>query len=78
MPHRVTPTELGHIFVGVTRAGEASRRPYGEKIDCRRAYQQNDLNFQIDETATAAARTNPRTLRAVSGCQPREDVGEHN
>jgi len=25
---------MGRIFAGVSRAGAASRRPYGEKLDC--------------------------------------------
>jgi hypothetical protein len=34
IPDRVTWRHIGHIFVGVTRAGEASRRPYEEKFKC--------------------------------------------
>ncbi len=33
MLDRVTSTQKGHIFARVTRAGEASRRPYAEKFD---------------------------------------------
>ena len=32
MPDRVRPTQIGHIFAGVTRAGEASRRPLRGEI----------------------------------------------
>ena len=28
MPDYVTRLRVGHVFAGVTRAGEASRRPY--------------------------------------------------
>jgi hypothetical protein len=30
MTDRVTRKQIGHIFKGVTRVGEASRRPYGK------------------------------------------------
>ncbi len=35
MRNQVTWSEIGHIFAGVTRAGAASRRPYGEKFYSR-------------------------------------------
>ena len=36
MLDRVTSTQIGRIFARVTRAGEASRRPYGEIQRLRR------------------------------------------
>ena len=34
MQDRVAPRHIAHIWAGVTRAGEASRRPYEEKFKC--------------------------------------------
>ena len=50
---RVTSTQIGHIFARVTRAGEASRRPYAEKFDGFGGSQQSHLKFQIKGTAKA-------------------------
>ncbi len=53
MLERVTSTQIGHIFARVTRAGEASRRPYAEKFDGFGGSQQSHLKFQIKGTAKA-------------------------
>ena len=45
MPSRVARREIGHIFSGVTRAGEASRRPYGETATATAA---EILNFRFE------------------------------
>jgi hypothetical protein len=42
---RVTQRHISHIFAGVTRAGEASRRPYEEKFKCRGACAYNVRDF---------------------------------
>jgi hypothetical protein len=48
MRDRVTRSEIGHIFVGVTRAGAASGRPYGEKSKGERKSKcDGSLKFQI-------------------------------
>jgi hypothetical protein len=48
MTDRVTPMQIGHIFAGVTRAGEAaSRRPYAEKFGGFGGSQQSHLKFEI-------------------------------
>jgi hypothetical protein len=49
MPDRVTREPIGHIFAGVTRAGEASRRPYEEKFKCCGACQQSQIAFETVE-----------------------------
>ena len=46
--------QMGHIFAGVTRAGEASRRPYGEKTTAKAAENGNsngggDFKFEISD-----------------------------
>jgi hypothetical protein len=43
MLDRVTSTQRGHIFARVTRAGEASRRPYAEKFNGFGGSQQSQL-----------------------------------
>jgi hypothetical protein len=49
MRDRVTRSEIGHIFVGVTRAGAASGRPYGEKSKGERKSKcDGNLKFQIE------------------------------
>ena len=58
MLDRVTSTQIGHIFARVTRAGEASRRLYGEKFNGFGGSQQSHLKFQIEETANADGNTN--------------------
>jgi hypothetical protein len=51
MPDRVSLGEIGHVFDGVIRAGEASRSPLRRQR--RKKFQISDLKFQIEETATA-------------------------
>lgn len=42
----LTRRRMAHVFAGVTRAGAASRRPYGEKTDCGRGIQQSFVEIQ--------------------------------
>jgi hypothetical protein len=44
---RVTAAQIGHIFVGVIRAGAASGRPYEEKFKCGGACQQSYFKFEM-------------------------------
>ena len=56
IPDRVTPTQVGHIFAGVTRAGAASERRYAEKFKYRRARQRSyrALRWEHRRTKTPA------------------------
>jgi hypothetical protein len=69
---RVTWRRIGLIFVGVTRAGAASRRPYGKRQRRRqrlKKFQISDLKFQIRKKANANANENenadPSPLKRV-------------
>ena len=67
---RVTWRRIGLIFVGVTRAGAASRRPYGKRQRRRqrlKKFQISDLKFQIRKKANAKANANadPSPLKRV-------------
>ena len=42
MTDRVTRRQIGHIFKGVTRAGEASRRPYGKNSNAAERVQKKE------------------------------------
>ena len=52
---RVTPGHVGYILAGVTRAGEASRRPYEEKFKCAE-HVNRAISDDGAEKATAGAK----------------------
>ncbi len=53
MLDRVRATQIGHIFARVTRAGEASRRPYAEKFNGFGGSQQSHLRFEMKPSLAA-------------------------
>jgi hypothetical protein len=72
---RVRSRQIGRIFVGVTRAGEAIRRPSGKKATAE-AISNFRWKFQMEETADSkanpsiSANVNPSPLKRV-----RDDSG---
>ena len=60
--NRVGRRPMGHIFTGVTRAGAASRRPYGMKLDRGGKGQESHLTFQI---SAAIAFSLPSSARPI-------------
>ena len=46
MSSLLTRRQMAHVFAGVTRAGAASGRPYGEKTNCGRGSQRSCVEIQ--------------------------------
>jgi hypothetical protein len=78
MRDRVTPGHVGYILAGVTRAGEASRRPYEEKFKCTERVNRAILDDGAEKSTAGAKDKGVTENRAGLNGRPAPTTAKSN